>query len=104
MIGLTNLCAPAEFYLVVSMLALFYITFQNIENKEIYCLGDYHCIVPNTFVVLIFEIVYIAFWTWLLNILCKGGASWLSWLIALLPIVLFFLILTSLFLSNKAIV
>lgn len=104
MIGLTDLCAPAEFYLVVSMLALFFITFQNIGNKEIYCLGEYQCMVPSTFGVFVFKIVYIAFWTWLLNILCRGGASWLSWLIALFPIILFFVILSSLFLSNMAIV
>ena len=97
MTGLTNLCGPSEFYLVISTIALILMTFQNYGNKEIYCLGDYNCIVPDTFTLFVFKVIYIAFWTWLLNILCKGGASWLSWLIALFPILLFFVSLSLLF-------
>ena len=103
MIGLTKLCPPAEFYMVTSLLALLYITFTVGQDKEIYCLGE-QCFIPSTLGLFIFQLVYIAFWTWLLNILCRGGASWLSWLIALFPIILFLFLLTTLFLSNKAIV
>lgn len=100
MIGLTKLCPPAEFYLVISMIALVMMSFQNIGNKDMYCLGEYSCVVPNTISIFFIKLVYILFWTWLLNIICKGGASWLSWVIALFPLILFFTLLSLLFVSK----
>jgi hypothetical protein len=38
------------------------------------------------------QLIYIAFWTWLLNIICKINTN-ISWFIVLLPFVLFFVIL-----------
>jgi len=101
MIGLTKLCPPAEFYLVISMIALVMMSFQNIGNKDMYCLGEYSCVVPNTISIFFIKLVYILFWTWLLNIICKGGASWLSWVIALFPLILFFTLLSLLFVSKN---
>jgi hypothetical protein len=101
MVGLTNLCSPAEFYLVLSVVALAIMGFQNIGNKEIYCLGDYACMVPNTSIIFFVKLLYVAFWTWILNIICKGGAEWFSWLVVLLPILLSFVLVSFIFLSNR---
>ena len=32
----------------------------------------------------------ILFWTWVLNIICKAGYKWVSWLLVLLPFILIF--------------
>jgi hypothetical protein len=101
MIGLTNLCSPAEFYLILSVAAIAIMGFQNVGNNEIYCLGEYSCMVPNTSVIFLVKILYIAFWTWILNIICKGGAEWFSWLVVLMPILLSFVLVSFIFLSNR---
>lgn len=101
MFGLTKLCSPAEFYLLLSLFALVIMGYQNVGNKEIYCLGDYSCMVPNTNIIFMVKVLYIAFWTWVLNIICKGGAEWFSWLIVLLPILLSFVLVGFIFLSNR---
>ena len=59
MFGLTELCSPAEFYLLLSLFALAIMGYQNVGNKEIYCLVDYSCMVPNTTVIFMVK-VYIA--------------------------------------------
>ena len=98
MVGLTNLCSPAEFYLVLSVIALAIMGFQNIGNKEIYCLGDYACMVPNTSIIFFVKLLYVAFWTWILNLICKSGSSHIAWLLVLLPVILFFVMVGILFL------
>ena len=42
-VGLKNLCEPALLYLVLSMLALAIMFFQNIGAENVYCLGIYEC-------------------------------------------------------------
>ena len=49
--GLKNLCAPAHLYLVLSLIGLFVITYQNIGNVNKLCIGYLECnvarIIPN---------------------------------------------------------
>ena len=66
---LNELCSPALFYFVVSIIGLFVILFQNIGNKNSYNLGTFSCRVPNTMFVFIVKIIYIVFWTWVLNLI-----------------------------------
>ena len=99
MFGLTKLCSPAEFYLILSFIALGIMGMQNIGNKEVYCLGDYSCMVPNTSVIFMVKVMYIAFWTWILNLICKSGSSHIAWLLVLLPVILFFVMIGMLFLQ-----
>ena len=92
-IGLKNLCTPASVYLVISTIALFFMAAQNFGNVNLYCLGTYSCEVSNTTMIFIIKILYIAFWTWILNLMCRSGASTVAWLLVLFPIILLFLIL-----------
>ena len=88
-----NLCTPAFLYLLLSVIAFIVIAVQNFGNTNKYCLGSYECFLPNTFVMFIFKAVYILFWTFILNSLCKAGYKEISWLLLLLPIILLFIIL-----------
>lgn len=89
--GLKNLCNPAEFYLVVSVIALVAMAFQNYGNNQLYCIGLYSCDTPNVMMVFILKLLYVLFWTWILNILCRGGAPGLAWFLVLIPYILLFI-------------
>ena len=88
-----NLCTPAFVYLLINVVAFIVIAIQNFGNTNKYCLGEYECYVPNTFVIFVFQALYILFWTFILNSLCKAGYKEVSWILVLLPIILLFVIL-----------
>lgn len=96
-IGFKNLCPPALFYLVISVIAMMIMFMQNVGNLDLYCLGSYSCGVTNTPLIFIMKIIYVAFWTWVLNILCRSGYSSVSWFLVLFPFILMFLLITLLF-------
>ena len=88
-----DLCPPALLYFVVSMLGVIILVFQNMGNKNHYSLGNFSCRVPSTIAVFIFKIMYILFWTWILNLICKDGYTSISWLLVLFPFILMFVIM-----------
>ena len=83
---------PAFLYLFISVLAFIVIALQNFGNTNKFCLGDYSCNVPNTFIIFIFNAIYILFWTFVLNTLCKAGYKEISWFLVLFPIIMIFVI------------
>lgn len=97
--GLKNLCPPALFYLVISLIALVVMAFQNYGNESVYCLGYFSCDVSSVYIIFILKLVYIIFWTWILNLICDAGATPISWLLVLIPIILFFIIVSMIFIS-----
>ncbi len=99
MIGLKNLCTPSYIYLVISIILLLVMYFQNMGNTHIYCLGAQECEVPNINMLFLIKVLYILFWTWVLNILCREGVTPLAWLLVLAPILLFFVLLSILFVN-----
>jgi hypothetical protein len=82
---LSNLCAPALFYFIVSMIGLFLILLQNFGNKGSFRMGSFSCKVPNTILVFLLQVIYIIFWTWVLDLICRDGYKMISWLLVLLP-------------------
>jgi len=98
-VGLRNLCTPAYVYLVISSIALAVMFMQNIGNSTIYCLGSFSCDVSNTSMIFVIKLIYILFWTWLLNVICRGGATAFSWLLVLLPFIMLFLVLAMMMLG-----
>jgi hypothetical protein len=90
---LKDLCTPALFYFVVSIISLVIVLLQNLGNQSSYNLGSFSCRVPNTIMVFILKLIYILFWTWILNLICKDGHSEISWLLVLLPFILLFVII-----------
>ena len=97
--GLRNLCTPAYIYLVISMMLLVVMYIQNRNNVDVYCLGAYECDVTNVTAIFLVKFVYILFWTWILNLICKSGSPSIAWLLLLLPVILFFLLIALLFIS-----
>lgn len=88
---LKKLCTPSFIYFILSALAMFIIGVQNLNGSEnTLCLGAYKCSVANKAVVLSLNVLYILFWTFVLDLFCKTGYSKLSWLIVLIPIMLSF--------------
>ena len=98
-VGLRNLCTPAVIYLAISMMLLVFMYIQNRNNVDVYCLGAYECDVTNVTAIFLVKFVYILFWTWILNLICSSGFTSISWLLVLMPVILFFLFVALLFIS-----
>ncbi len=90
---LSQLCTPSYVYFIISVLAIVIAAFQNMGNNKKYTLGMFSCRVPSCIMVFIVKIVYILFWTWVLNLMCKDGHSGIAWFLVLIPFVLLFVIL-----------
>ena len=88
-----KLCTPAYVYLVISVIAMVSLVFQNAGNDNKYCVGSFECSVPSTAMVFVAKALYIAFWTFVLNSLCKSGYKSVSWFFVLMPFILFFVLL-----------
>jgi hypothetical protein len=95
-----ELCTPAAIYFIISIVTLALIAFQNMGNTNKFCVGTYACDVPSTMIVFVIELVYILFFTWVLHLICKAGYKNISWLLLLLPYILFFVLL-ALFMFGK---
>jgi hypothetical protein len=98
---LKDLCPPALFYFIISMIAIFILLLQNIGGSHTrYHVANFSCIVPSTIIIFILKIIYILFWTWVLNLICKDGYKMISWLLVFAPFLLFLIVL-GLILINK---
>jgi hypothetical protein len=99
--GLRNLCTPSYVYLVVSIIFLLVALFQNYTYSDTYCLGSYSCSVPSTMMIFIIKLLYVLFWTWVLNLICRAGAPTFAWILVLFPIILMFLLISMYMISNN---
>jgi hypothetical protein len=91
--SLNQLCTPSYVYFIISTFALIFVAIQNLGNTQMYALGNFSCRVPSTIAIFILKLVYILFWTWILNLMCKDGEQTIAWLLVLLPFILLFVIL-----------
>lgn len=98
---LKDLCTPAMLYFVISMIAYAATLLQNVGNNESYSLGNFSCKVPNTILIFIVKLMYILFWTWILNLICKDGYTVISWLLVLFPFILLFVIIGLIMLNRE---
>ena len=89
----SDLCTPAMIYFVISIIALVMVLLQNLGNHNIYQVGSFSCAVPNTALIFIIKLIYVLFWTWVLNLICKDGHSGISWMLLLLPFILLFVMM-----------
>lgn len=92
-VGINNLCQPALFYLLISTIAIIVMSLQNLGSKPVYCLGQYTCDVPSVNYVFLIKIVYVLFWTWILNIICRYGYSSISWFLVFIPFIMMFIVI-----------
>lgn len=90
---LSQLCTPSYVYFIISALAIVISAIQNMGNSRKYTLGMYSCRVPSCISVFIVKIIYILFWSWVLNLMCKDGHSGIAWFLVLLPFIMLFVIM-----------
>jgi hypothetical protein len=98
---LSQLCTPSYVYFIVSVLAIAMSAVQNMGNRNKYTLGMYSCRVPSCLMVFIVKVIYILFWTWILNLMCKDGHSGIAWFLVLLPFILLFVIMGMVMMHQK---
>ena len=98
---LSQLCTPSYVYFIISVLVIAISAVQNMGNKHKYSLGNFSCRVPSCLAVFVMKVVYILFWTWILNLMCKDGHSGIAWFLVLLPFVLLFVVVGSLMVYQK---
>ena len=88
-----ELCTPAYIYFALSMIGIIAAIIQNLGHQKVYSMGLLHARVPNTTVVFIIKIIYILFWTYVLNLICKDGHKEISWFLVLVPFILLFMVM-----------
>lgn len=93
--GLRNLCTPAYVYFVISIITFIVLAINNAGYSSKYCIGSYTCDVASTKLIFVIKLIYILFWTWILNLMCSSGATTFAWFLVLLPFVLFFTLIAS---------
>jgi hypothetical protein len=93
---LRNMCTPATIYFVISLIGLILVGVNNLDNSDRVCVGDYNCYVGNNTTIFIVNAIYILFWTFVLDLMCKAGYSSLSWFILLLPFIILFIVFATL--------
>lgn len=89
---LRKMCTPATIYFVISLVGLIVLGLSNLDNNDKLCIGDYNCYVGNNTIVFVLNAIYILFWSFILDLMCKAGYSSLSWFVVLLPFILLFVI------------
>jgi hypothetical protein len=98
--GLKDICTPAMVYFLISMVSIILIGLQNLGNNGQYCVGSFSCETTSVVSIFLVKIVYVVFWTWLLNIICKSGYETVSWVIVLLPFLLLFVMVAYILLTH----
>lgn len=91
--SIRELCTPAYVYLIISVISIVSMMVQNAGNSTSFCLGEYACPVHHTGIVFVSQVIYVAFWTFILNAVCKAGYKNFSWFLVLFPFVLMFVVL-----------
>ena len=88
-----DLCSPSKFYFSMSIFFLIVSAIQNMGCSTEYHLGHYSCNVFSTVLIFAFKLMYVLFWSWILNLVCKDGHKTIAWLLVLFPILLMFVLL-----------
>lgn len=100
LVGVRKLCTPALIYLVISILTLVVMAIQNMYNVDTYCLGNFQCQTTNAvWLLFVIKFIYVLFWTWILNIICRAGYTTVSWFLLLIPYILLFVLIFLMMLS-----
>jgi hypothetical protein len=76
-----SLCLPSKVYLVLSFIGI-------LVSLFVPALGEFSLLMQ------LFHVVYVVFWTWVLNLICKAGYKIISWNLVLAPFILVFLMFT----------
>lgn len=86
---LNKLCMPSYIYFIFSVVTLAIAIIFLFSGVNIFCEGA-GCTNGTIITMILIKFVFILFWTWLLNVICKGGAAFFAWLLVLFPFILIF--------------
>ena len=78
--------------------------FQNASNTNSYCVGTFECEVPNVATIFIVKGIYIAFWTYILSAICKGGGRngrKIAWFLVIVPFLLMAIAIALMFTTSS---
>lgn len=92
-VGFNYLCPPAYLYFVVSSVWLIIaVVFLHNGGVDVntFC-KDEKCDTPNIAFMILFKAIFILFWTWVLNFLCRKGQINIAWFLFLLPYIIMIL-------------
>jgi len=87
-----KLCKPAYIYFMLSALSLILLAIQNFGQNTVYCVGCLSYNVSSVISIFLSKALYVVFWTWMLNKLCKLGFTNFSWFLVLFPFILYFIL------------
>lgn len=101
---INKLCSPAYVYLVISLVTITLMFLQNINDDSSYCVGNVSCKANNKMLIFTIKLIYVVFWTWVLQLICNSGWTSISWLLVLLPYFsMFLMIILFMFKSSESI-
>jgi len=83
-----KLCKPSYVYLVLSAITIILMMVQNAGASGTYKVGMYQCPCNNTAGIFLGKAIYVAFWTFILDAVCKAGYKSVSWFLVLFPMIL----------------
>jgi len=89
-----SLCRPAGVYLTISVIAIVVMLILQRYFPDINCIGIYKCDKTDYYSIIAVKVVYVLFWTWLLDLICSKGGDLISWILVILPFVSLFLLVT----------
>ena len=82
---LKSLCAPSKVYLALSVVGILALIF------------DPSLVAPNNHTknISLFNLLFIVFWTYILDMICKSGYTNISWFFVLLPFIILIIFMFS---------
>jgi hypothetical protein len=89
-----SLCGPAAVYFTISMIAILVMIIFRRYFPDINCIGMYKCDRTDFNAILAIKVLYVFFWTWILNLICSRGGDLISWILVILPFVSLIMLLT----------
>jgi hypothetical protein len=94
-----KICPPAMTYFIISTLLIFLVAIQTDFSKpDSYCILAKKCTNSDIYLFFTIKILYVLFWTWVLNLICKMVSPNVAWFVVLLPLIIFVVIILSIFL------
>jgi len=98
MMDFKKLCTPAMLYFVLSAVSFLGMLMQNCTDSSKYKVGTMEVESPcHNAAFFVVKAMYILFWTFALNWMCKKGFKTVSWALVLLPFLGMFLVIGLLF-------
>jgi hypothetical protein len=77
MFQISKLCTPALIYLILSIVSII----------SMFLSG-------NLILLIIGNVIFMVFWTWILNLICKEGYEVISWILVIVPIIIMLIIVS----------